>query len=325
MRYSSILLALMAAGAVAEAQTYPGQDVTVNLPGQPVTMGSGVLLYPGGQYGRVVKPLREPGDNDAPILLHMPKHKHADRHVVPTTAAAIDSNPLPQASAPRKRHVAVAPPVLPPVPPAAPAVVPKRQTLVGLPPPPKRQAAAMPPVPPPPVRKTPTLRQDAQVARSTPALPMQGFGDLMVSRPKAAAAPVARTAPPPAPHVASIEPPRTPPATRKVSGDTVGARRGSIGFEANASDPTGAALQSVSKIADSLNASLGGGAARVQLLAYAGPRGGKSSDARRLSLKRALIVRQLLIDAGVPSERIDVRAMGGADDGAAERVDVLLK
>ena len=52
----------------------------------------------------------------------------------------------------------------------------------------------------------------------------------------------------------------------------------------------------------------------MQLLAYGGQRGDKSSDARRLSLKRALIVRQLLIDNGVPSERIDVRAMGGVDD-----------
>ena len=52
----------------------------------------------------------------------------------------------------------------------------------------------------------------------------------------------------------------------------------------------------------------------------------QGSDARRLSLKRALAIRQVLIDNGVPAERIDVRAMGGADYmGPADRVDVFVK
>jgi len=58
----------------------------------------------------------------------------------------------------------------------------------------------------------------------------------------------------------------------------------------------------------SLNAALSAGAARVQLEAYGGPRGDKSSDSRRLSLRRALVVRELLIEDGVPSEKIDVKA-----------------
>jgi outer membrane protein OmpA-like peptidoglycan-associated protein len=45
-----------------------------------------------------------------------------------------------------------------------------------------------------------------------------------------------------------------------------------------------------------------------------------------MSLKRALAIRQVLIDDGVPSERIDVRAMGGVDDdGPTDRVDVYTK
>ena len=64
----------------------------------------------------------------------------------------------------------------------------------------------------------------------------------------------------------------------------------------------------------------------MQLLAFGGPPGEKSSNTRRLSLKRALVVRQILIDDGVPSERIDVRALGGTDDdGPPDRVDVFLK
>jgi hypothetical protein len=38
------------------------------------------------------------------------------------------------------------------------------------------------------------------------------------------------------------------------------------------------------------------------------------------------VIRQLLIDDGIPSERIDVFALGGADDdGPLDRVDVFLK
>ena len=66
--------------------------------------------------------------------------------------------------------------------------------------------------------------------------------------------------------------------------------------------------------------------ARVELQAFGGTKGDKGSDARRLSLKRALAIRQVLIDDGVSPDRIDVRAMGGVDDsGPADRVDVYTK
>ena len=63
---------------------------------------------------------------------------------------------------------------------------------------------------------------------------------------------------------------------------------------------------------------------RVQLLAYARPSAEGTNRARRLSLSRALAVRAFLIDLGVPSSRLDVRAMGDKiQDGPADRVDVL--
>ena len=63
---------------------------------------------------------------------------------------------------------------------------------------------------------------------------------------------------------------------------------------------------------------------RLQLKAYAGKTRETASAARRLSLDRALTVRRLLIEQGVKSTRIDVRALGPADDpGPAERVDVV--
>ena len=65
--------------------------------------------------------------------------------------------------------------------------------------------------------------------------------------------------------------------------------------------------------------------ARVQLKAYGGGSSETVSAARRLSLSRALAVRSFLIEQGIRSTRIDVRALGIAkDDGPAERVDVLL-
>ena len=63
---------------------------------------------------------------------------------------------------------------------------------------------------------------------------------------------------------------------------------------------------------------------RVQLLAYARPSAEGTNRARRLSLSRALAVRAFLIDLGVPSSRLDVRAMGDKiQDGPADRVDAL--
>jgi outer membrane protein OmpA-like peptidoglycan-associated protein len=103
-------------------------------------------------------------------------------------------------------------------------------------------------------------------------------------------------------------------------------KRGAVMFEKGAADPSPAQFSGVKLLAGDLTTALESGASRVQLEAYGGAPGDKSSDARRLSLKRALAVRQLLIDNGVPSNRIDVRAMGGADDkGPTDRVDVFLR
>ena len=91
-------------------------------------------------------------------------------------------------------------------------------------------------------------------------------------------------------------------------------------------DPAANALGAIKFLASDLNAALGMGDSRIQIQAYGGAKGDKSTDARRLSLKRALSIRQVLIDDGVPADRIDVRAMGGADDGGpADRVDVYIK
>ena len=103
-------------------------------------------------------------------------------------------------------------------------------------------------------------------------------------------------------------------------------KRGAVLFDKGVSNPSPQQFDGLKLLAGDVSTALESGASRVQLEAYGGPPGDKSSDARRLSLKRALAVRQLLIDSGIPSNRIDVRAMGGAEDkGPDDRVDVYLR
>jgi outer membrane protein OmpA-like peptidoglycan-associated protein len=66
-------------------------------------------------------------------------------------------------------------------------------------------------------------------------------------------------------------------------------------------------------------------ALRIQLLAYAGAKDGSASQARRLSLSRALAARSYLIEKGVRSTRIDVRALGNrSGNGPTDRIDIIV-
>lgn len=65
---------------------------------------------------------------------------------------------------------------------------------------------------------------------------------------------------------------------------------------------------------------------RVQLHGYANGSSESPSQARRLSLFRALSVRTYLLKKGIRSTRIDVRALGKKEDGnAPNRVDVIIQ
>ncbi|MGB8273860.1 MAG: OmpA family protein, partial [Alphaproteobacteria bacterium] len=64
---------------------------------------------------------------------------------------------------------------------------------------------------------------------------------------------------------------------------------------------------------------------RLQIVAYASGGDDNASQARRLSLSRALAVRAFLIDRGVRSTRMDVRALGNKfENGPGDRVDLVL-
>jgi outer membrane protein OmpA-like peptidoglycan-associated protein len=63
---------------------------------------------------------------------------------------------------------------------------------------------------------------------------------------------------------------------------------------------------------------------RLQLMAYASGTEDTASKARRISLSRALAVRAYLIDKGIRSTRMDVRALGNKVEGEpADRVDIV--
>jgi outer membrane protein OmpA-like peptidoglycan-associated protein len=76
---------------------------------------------------------------------------------------------------------------------------------------------------------------------------------------------------------------------------------------------------------DTLAARLLANEERVRLAAFSGQAGDTSSEARRLSLERALAVRTYLVSKGVPISRVDVLAFGGSTDGSSDRVDVLVR
>ena len=319
MRFSTAALLaslLLASSGAALAQVTP--EVTVN----PAAAAPGrTLLYPGGTYARTVTPLLQPGEtpgDTGPIVLHLPTAHHrtmqaaAAPHRRHKTEAVASTEPAPQPAAP--------PPPAPP-PPRPVHHAPHRTASTARAPSsgynPGYGAFGVPQEAPAPSSAPAAAGKPQSAPPSTPDL-----GGLEISRPQAAAAPATRqqvakaAPPPPPPHPAAA-------AEHATAGLT---KRSVILFAPGAPDPAASALGAIKFLAGDLNAAMTGPSTRVQLDAYGGPKGDKGSDARRLSLKRALAIRQVLINDGVPAERIDVRAMGGVDDsGPADRVDVYVK
>lgn len=66
---------------------------------------------------------------------------------------------------------------------------------------------------------------------------------------------------------------------------------------------------------------------RIELRAFAtagSDQSSESSEARRIALNRALLLREALVQRGIARDRIDIRALGASQDGApADRVDIV--
>jgi outer membrane protein OmpA-like peptidoglycan-associated protein len=238
---------------------------------------------------RVVHPLLQPGEKAGPIQLHMPVKTRTR-----VRAAVARTETVAPVEAPAD-SVPVAPP---------PAPAPPRTRHVAA-----VSAPVQPKAAPAPAQSNGYDASYGSFGAAQGAAGLDGLGQAAPPRQ------VARAAPAPA-NTPIAAPPSAPGLTK----------RSVILFAAGASDPAQSALGAIKFLAGDLNTAMTSSSSRIQILAYGGDKGDKGSDARRLSLKRALAIRQVLIDDGVASERIDVRAMGGADDGGpADRVDVYVK
>jgi outer membrane protein OmpA-like peptidoglycan-associated protein len=141
--------------------------------------------------------------------------------------------------------------------------------------------------------------------------------------PAPASPPPTRMAAAPAPAIVKMPPPPATPA-KPASVEAGGAATAPhIDFLAGSVDLTSAAREQLDTLAKNLSADQN---KRLQLVAYATGTADEANQARRLSLSRALNVRAYLIDHGVRNTRMDVRALGNRDDGAApaDRVDIVL-
>ena len=243
-------------------------------------------LVPDG--GRVPAILSSP----APIVLRRPST------IETTTPTPLDREVSP---------VVVVQPLPDPMPAPAPAPAPERSSVVTVPsapeaPPPvvdiARSEVEVPEIPPTAtVEKAPeTVPDTAPEPAAEPA-----SAPVPVAGPERAAAPetaVAAVAPPPGSGVALLIP--FVPGGAELSPEAEGPLR---------------------ELAASLTVNE---ALRLQLKAYASAEHSVASAARRLSLSRALAVRSFLIDNGVNSTRIDVRALGAKyESGPPDRVDVI--
>lgn len=201
---------------------------------------------------------------------------------------------LPQSSPPPPA------PVLPPEPahvvaPSAPATAPA-QTAAAAP-------AAANPAPPPPA--APSTAASVPPAATPPAA-------------VAMAAPAASTAAPtPAPAAGAAPPVQMAAAT------TVGSGLSAIKFPAGVTDLPPGPQPALDAVAARL---LADQSLRVQVIAHATGSADEAMEARRVSLARAVAVRAYLINKGVRSLRIDVRALGNrADEGpVADQVDLMV-
>ena len=263
--------------------------------------------------------LDEPGSSAGQVIhLHMPAHQRA-RHTAPAA-----ESPAPESSAPASVDaIGAEPAAAPQAPPRAPAPIRARSEM------------------PAPIKAT----THTTASKAAPTIPFSFGEDSSGATPPPPSTPTVQTvALPPHPQTeqtatvpprpqtvqtAAVPPrPQIVPAQKTLANESHSglAKRGAVMFEKGASDPSPAQFNGVKLLASDVDSALESGASRVELEAYGGTPGDKSSDARRLSLKRALAVRQLLIDNGVPSARIDVRAMGGVDDhGAPDRVDIFVR
>ena len=311
-------LALASGPVEAQVSNYADGAVTIDM---------GAL--PGGGYGPTVdvssEPavpaygggLRLPGANRPTSQLFVAPEKSTPIRKLRVTRAEAAPAPRPSRMETEMRPPAAKapPPPMPskPSPAPAPAAEAPAPLTAAAPPPPAAPTAPdkkMADAAPPPAPKVDAGKDSANKAPPPP--------------PPATAPGAAVPPPPPPPATATAVP--TPPAPKAES--TASLTTGEDGrlirvvFDESQSKLPDSAKPNLLKLADQVKDQRD---VRLQLLAYAGGDDLKSNRARRLSLSRALSVRSFLIESGIRSTRIDVRALGDKTaDEPKNRVDITL-
>jgi outer membrane protein OmpA-like peptidoglycan-associated protein len=253
-------------------------------------------------------------------IIHLIPPKSRLANAEPATAPTETSRPAishqeTAISAPTKPSVvALVAPAPTPKPPTSsdtptPPVLPQQQAREETPP--ESVAAPSQPV----VAVTPPVATAAPTVTARAAMPA----------PAPAPAPsmtVASAAPPPSTTVAPTAPNGVAPPVQMAAATTVGSAATAVKFKPGATD-LGGSQPALDAIANRL---LGNENLRVQLISHASGSADDAMEARRISLARAVAVRAYLIEKGVRSLRIDVRALGNrADNGpVADQVDLLV-
>jgi len=203
--------------------------------------------------------------------------------------------PEPPAAPPLPAEVEIPPdlPDLPPPPPAASLELPPLLEEIV-----EEAAADLPPSPP--------VEEQAKSGDATDATEPVPMRETVLPQPQETAAPEESK------QVAALSPPATAvPATRPM---TVLFSLGSAALNAEA-------LERIDAVREKMEADQ---FLRLQLAAYATNTDDNPSRTRRLSLSRALAIRSYLVEKGVKSTRMDVRALGNKFEKApGDRVDLV--
>ena len=202
----------------------------------------------------------------------------------------------------------------PPAAPPLPAEVEIPPDLPDLPPPPPAASLELPPLPEEIVEEaaadlppSPPVEEQAKSGDATDATEPVPMRETVLPQPQETAAPEESK------QVAALSPPATAvPATRPM---TVLFSLGSAALNAEA-------LERIDAVHEKMEADQ---FLRLQLAAYATNTDDNPSRTRRLSLSRALAIRSYLVEKGVKSTRMDVRALGNKFEKApGDRVDLVL-
>lgn len=171
-----------------------------------------------------------------------------------------------------------------------------------------------------PAAPAPTTPAETQTAEATPETPAASSAATSATTGTEAQpegeqqAAVAPETPPAAPAEGT-----TPPAAEAAGALPAGAVR--IVYASDAGEIPADSSAQLDTIAQDLLANQD---KRIQVLSYAAGSADNENKARRKSLERGLAIRSYLMKAGVPSTRIDVRALGNKSEGGpADRVDII--